>query len=65
MGVFLINNACLNKRIEKVTVHLQKEVTLNFIELGKPVENAYIESFNGKVRDEFLNENWFVRKPED
>jgi putative transposase len=35
-------------------------VKLNFIRLGKPVENAYIESFNGKLRDECLNQNWFV-----
>jgi len=27
---------------------------------GKPVENAYIESFNGRFRDECLNENWFI-----
>jgi putative transposase len=38
----------------------RKGVTLNFIEPGKPVENAYIESFNGKFRDECLNENWFM-----
>ncbi|MFI5398483.1 MAG: transposase [Candidatus Binatia bacterium] len=25
-----------------------------------PVENAYVESFNGKFRDECLNEHWFV-----
>jgi putative transposase len=31
-----------------------------FIRPGKPVENAYIESFNGKFRDECLNEHWFV-----
>lgn len=30
-----------------------------FIEPGKPVQNCYIESFNGKIRDECLNENWF------
>ena len=35
-------------------------VKLNFIRPGKPVENAYIESFNGKLRDECLNQNWFV-----
>jgi putative transposase len=35
-------------------------VTLCFIRPGKPVENAYIESFNGKFRDECLNEHWFV-----
>jgi putative transposase len=27
---------------------------------GKPTQNAYIESFNGKFRDECLNEHWFV-----
>jgi putative transposase len=26
---------------------------------GKPTQNAYIESFNGKFRDECLNEQWF------
>lgn len=35
-------------------------VTLRFIRPGKPVENAYIESFNGKFRDECLNEHWFA-----
>ncbi len=35
-------------------------VTLRFIRPGKPVENAYVESFNGKFRDECLNEHWFV-----
>lgn len=33
---------------------------LSFIRPGKPVENAYIESFNGRFRDECLNEHWFV-----
>ena len=31
-----------------------------FIEPGKPIENAYIESFNAHFRDECLNENWFT-----
>lgn len=35
-------------------------VTLSFIRPGKRVENAYIESFNGKFRDECLNEHWFT-----
>jgi putative transposase len=35
-------------------------VTLSFIRPGKPVENAYIESFNGRFRDECLNEHWFI-----
>ena len=34
-------------------------VTLHFIDPGKPVQNAYIESFNGRLRDECLNEHWF------
>ena len=34
-------------------------VKMDFIRPGKPVENAFIESFNGKFRDECLNENWF------
>ena len=38
----------------------QRGVQLHFIDPGKPVQNAFIESFNGKFRDECLNENWFV-----
>lgn len=34
-------------------------VQLHFIRPGKPVENAYIESFNGRLRDECLNANIF------
>lgn len=35
-------------------------VKLSFIRPGKPIENAYIESFNGKFRDECLNEHWWL-----
>ena len=35
-------------------------VTLRLIEPGKPNQNAFIESFNGRFRDECLNEHWFV-----
>jgi putative transposase len=38
----------------------QNRVALHFIERGKPTQNAFIESFNGKFRDECLNQNWFV-----
>lgn len=38
----------------------QHGIKLHFIRPGHPVENAYIESFNGKFRDECLNENWFI-----
>lgn len=37
-----------------------KGIQLDFIRPGKPNENAFIESFNGKLRDECLNENWFL-----
>ena len=33
---------------------------LFLIEPGKPNQNAYIESFNGRFRDECLNEHWFT-----
>jgi putative transposase len=36
------------------------KVQLHFIRPGKPVENAYAESFNGKFRDECLNSTWFA-----
>jgi putative transposase len=35
-------------------------VLLDFIQPGKPVENAFIESFNGKFRDECLEQHWFL-----
>jgi len=38
----------------------ERGMRLNFIRPGKPVENAYIESFNGRFRDECLNEHWFL-----
>jgi len=38
----------------------RKGVKLNFIRPGKPIENAFAESFNGRLRDECLNTNWFI-----
>lgn len=37
----------------------RNQVKLDFIRPGKPVENAYIESFNGKLRHECLNQHYF------
>jgi putative transposase len=39
---------CIEKRID--AVHIQP---------GKPTQNAHIESFNGRLRDECLNVSWF------
>ena len=38
----------------------EKQVLLRLIEPGKPNQNAYVESFNGRLRDECLNEHWFT-----
>jgi putative transposase len=38
----------------------KRGITLHFIDPGKPNQNAFIESFNGKFRDECLNGHWFT-----
>ncbi len=38
----------------------ERGVKLQFIRPGKPVDNAYMESFTGKFRDECLNQHWFA-----
>jgi putative transposase len=38
----------------------EQGVKLHFLEPGKPVQNAFIESFDGKIPDECLNEHWFT-----
>jgi putative transposase len=38
----------------------RKGVKLNFIRPGKPADNAFAESFNGRLRDECLDTNWFM-----
>ena len=35
-------------------------VELDFSRPGKPTDNAFIEAFNGRFRQERLNENWFL-----
>ena len=35
-------------------------VELDFSRPGKPTNNAFIEAFNGRFRQECLNENWFL-----
>jgi len=38
----------------------EQGVALHFIDPGKPIQNAHCESFHGRVRDECLNEHWFL-----
>lgn len=42
----------------------RRGVKLHFIQPGKPVQNAFCESFNGKFRYEFLDAHWFLTLPE-
>lgn len=37
----------------------RNQVELKFIQPGKPMQNGFIESFNGRLRDECLNQHWF------
>ncbi len=38
---------------------IERRIELLHIQPGTPTENAYVESFHGRVRDECLNVNWF------
>lgn len=38
----------------------QRKITMDFIQPGKPMQNGFIESFNGKFRDECLDRHWFT-----
>ena len=38
----------------------QQQVRLQFIDPGKPIQNAFIENFNSRLRDECLNIHWFT-----
>ena len=48
----------MSRALEDWAYH--RGVQLDFIRPGKPVENAYIESFNGRLRDECLNVHQFT-----
>ncbi|OSZ17415.1 transposase [Klebsiella quasipneumoniae] len=37
----------------------EHSVELRLIQPGKPTQNGFIKSFNGRFRDEYLNESWF------
>ena len=43
---------------------VRNQVQLRFIDPGKPMQNGYVESFNGKFRDECLNQHWFANLEE-
>ncbi len=37
-----------------------KQVTMDFLRLGKPTDNGFIEAFNSKLRSKWLNAHWFM-----
>jgi putative transposase len=37
----------------------EHSIEIRYIQPGKPTQNAFVESFNGKLREECLNEHWF------
>lgn len=57
--IFLDNQPEFVSRVLDRWVY-EKEVTLDFSRPGKPRDNAMMESFNGRFRDECLNVNWFL-----
>jgi putative transposase len=40
------------------------QIKLHFVDPGRPMQNAYVESFNGKFRDECLDQHWFTDLPD-
>ena len=48
----------ISKALDAWAYH--RGVKLHFIRPGKPMDNGHCESFNGRFRDEFLNEHWFT-----
>lgn len=48
----------ISKEVDKWAY--ENRITLDFSRPGKPTDNPYVESFNGKFRDECLSVNWFI-----
>jgi len=38
---------------------MERKIAMHHIQPGKPMQNGHVESFNGRLRDECLNANWF------
>lgn len=55
----LDNGPELISRVLEEWAH-EPAVALHFIDPGKPIQNAYCESCHGRLRDECLNEHWFL-----
>lgn len=53
------NGSEFNSRVMDAWAHFNR-VKLEFSRPGRPTDNAFIESFNGRFRQECLNQNWFI-----
>jgi transposase InsO family protein len=51
-----------NTRLKKLVARwaYERQVELAFSRPGKPTDNAFIEAFNGRLRQECLNQHWFL-----
>jgi putative transposase len=58
MYLFVDNGAEFSGHLVDLWAH-HHQVRLDFSRPGKPTDNAYIEAFNGSLRDECLNLHWF------
>lgn len=58
-AITLDNGSEFTSRVFDAWAH-EHGIALDFIRPGKPVENAFIESFNGRLRDECRNTHWFL-----
>lgn len=56
----VLDNGTENTSLAMLGWGVEHNVRLHFIEPGKPTQNAFIESFNGRFRDECLNEHQFL-----
>jgi len=62
--VFVLDNGTEFTSIAFRDWAMKKGIDIHYIEKGKPTQNAFIESFNGKLRDECLNQNFFRNQNE-
>lgn len=49
----------LKELAERFPASQKTDMKLRFIQTGKPIQNVFVESFNGRFRDTCLNEYWF------
>ena len=59
-GLIALDDHVVERRGEAADELARRGVKLDYTRPGKPTDNGLIESFNGGLRDEFLNANEFV-----